>query len=350
MMGCLVEALTSLYVCLVRLYPRDFRARFEDEMRAVFAVALHRAAKRGILALADLCLRELLGAPFALLRVYWSGWQKRTGAARYFAVSIVSLPQPLPDGRTSWMRAGQEVSLFLSMGLILALATYLPLARTTPGPPRGPRDGSTILLLLSIPLFLAGLVRGLPRWAYPCGGMVLGYSLRAAVRFRQLPALTASMLAFAALAAVAVVVHLWIRPLPAWLRRLGQSIGVDWTRLSFCVYGAIPLTIAAAFDNAYLNNRTPYLAVAALCMAVGALAYARSRRTAMQMAALLGGTSLCFVCALLDHVHFWGGMGAWIAESGWLIHLWASVSALTCTPLLIGLVQRVLHRREVSRL
>ena len=306
-MSHLAQALTRFYGLLVRLYPRRFRAGFEDEMRAVFAAMLDQAAQQGIVALASLGLRELSDAPLAILRVYRSSWQNWTRATKHSPVSIPSLPRPSPDGRSSWIQVGLEVSLFLSVGAVLVLLAYLPLART-PGPPRGPTDGSAIWILLAIPLFMAGLARGLPRWAYPSGGMVLGYSFLAAIRFRQLFALSASVLAFAALTAAAVVVHLRVRPLPAWLRRLEQSIVVDWTRLSFCVYGAMPLAIAAAFDNAYLDNRTPYLAVAALSMVAGALAYARSRRTVTQMTALLGATSLCFVCALLDHVHLTGGM------------------------------------------
>ena len=348
MLSHLARALTRLYVLLVRLYPRSFRARFEDEMRAVFAAVLDQAAQRGILALASLGLRELCDAPLALLRVYRSGWRNWSRATRHSPVSISSLPRPSPDGRASWLQVGLEVSLFLSMGAVLVLLTYLPLARTMPGPPRGPTDGSAIWVLLAIPLFMAGLARGLPRWAYPSGGMVLGHSLLAAIRFRQLPTLVAFMLAFAALTAAAVVVHLYVRPLPIWLRRLGRSIVVDWTRWSFCVYGAMPLTISTAFDNAYLNNRTPYLAASVLLMVAGALVYVRSRRTVMQIAALLGGMSVCFLCALLDHVHFVGRMSPWIAESGWLIQLWASVIALTLAPFLFSLVQRALMPRRTA--
>jgi hypothetical protein len=332
----LVQVLTRLYVSLVRLYPCRFRARFEDEMRAVFAATLDQAAKQGMSTLANLCLRELCDAPLAILRVYGSSWQKRIGAMRHSLVPTPSLPQPSPDGRVSWMQVGLEVSLFLLMGAILTLPTYLPPAQAAPVPQVGRGDDSAIWVLLVVPLFVAGLARGLPRWAYPSGGMVLGYILLAAIRFRQLPALVATALAFAVLTTAAMGVHFWIRPLPAWLRRLGQSTGNDWTRLSFCFYGAMPLTIAAAFDNAYLDNRTPYLAMAALSMVAGALVYARSRRIVAQMSALLGGTMLCFVCALLDHVH----LSARIAECGWLIRLWASVSALTCAPLLLGLAWR----------
>jgi hypothetical protein len=337
-----MRVLTRLYAWLLGLYPPAFRARFEDEMQTVWALLLDQAAKQGALALAGLCLRELLGAPLGLWRAYRSSWHKRARVPRPLPASVLALPPPPPDGRGSWMQAGLEIGLFVLTGAILVVLTYCPLGRTAPGPGE---DGA-IGWVVSLGLLAVGLARGLPRWAYPCGGMALGYGLLAAIRLRQLPLLVASLLAFAALAAAAAAVHRWVRPLPPALRRWGQSVRADRTRLSFGIYGAMPLAIASAFDNAYLNDRTPYLALAAACMVAGALAYARGRRTAAQMIALLGGTSLCFACALLDHLHFAGGMGAWTVEGGWLIRLWAGASALTCTPLTCGLARRALWGRE----
>ena len=97
-MSHLAQALTHLYGLLVRLYPRRFRAGFEDELRAVFAAMLDQAAQQGIVALASLGLRELFDAPLAILRVYRSSWQKRARATGHFPVSSPSLPRPSPDG------------------------------------------------------------------------------------------------------------------------------------------------------------------------------------------------------------------------------------------------------------
>jgi hypothetical protein len=349
-----VRVLELLYGLLLRLYPRHFRDEFAGEMRAVFGEVVKQTARQGLPALMGASLRELLDAPFTLLKAHWFDWQKRGTVARDSTVGfslgpISPLPPPPPDGRASWTQAGLEASLFLPMGALLVLQTYFPSVGSVSGPLRGLGSIGAVLLLLPVPLFLVGLARGLPRWAYPSGGMLLGYSLLAAIRFRQLPFLAAFLLALLALTAAAMIVHLRVRPLPPFLQRLGQSISVDWTRLSFCVYGATPLTIATAFDDAYFNDRTPYLALSVLFMVAGAFAYARSRRTAAQMTALVGATSLCVLCALLDHVHFTGGKGPWIAESGWLMQLWLQVSALMSAPLLIGLAQRALHRREAPR-
>lgn len=357
-----IRVFGSLYELLLRLYPRHFRDEFAREMRAVFSESLDQAAKQGILALVGVGLRELIDAPLTLMRVHWFNWKKKGKAtsgstARFPPVPSSSLPLPSPDGHESWMQAGLEISLFLSMGVVLALQTYFPLTwpacgpadRPVSGPLRGMGSINTAILLLPALGFLVGLARGLPRWAYPFGGILLGYGFLAAIRFDMLSFLIASLLAFVVLAIAAAVVNARVRPLPPLLRRLGQSMGLDWTRLSFCIYGVMPLMITTAFDDARCNNRTPYLVISVLLMVAGALAYIRSRRTVLQITALLGGMSLSLWCALLDQSHFIGGLeswlsspGSWLAEIGWMLKLWANVTALILAPFLIRLAHRAL--------
>lgn len=328
-------------------------------MRAVFCESLEQAAEQGVLALADTILQELLDAPLTLLRVHRFGWQRKERAtgdsmAGFSPVPSLSLPPPSPDGRESWVQAGLEISLFLSMGAILLLVGYLPLAWPGAGWQRNLGIIGTVIALLPVPGLLAGLVSGLPRWTYPFGGLLLGYSFLVAIRFDLLPFLAAFLLASLILAVVAAVVNSRVRPLPASLQRLGQSMGLDWTRLSFCIYGAMPLTIVIAYDDSHYNNRTPYLAISVLLMVAGAFAYVRTRRTLLQMTALLGGMSLSLWCALLDRAYFMGGLeswlfspGPWLAEIGWMLKIWASVTALILAPCLIGLARR---NREVAEL
>ena len=58
-MTTVIQLITRLCATLVRLYPRSFRAEFEEEMQVVFEDAVSDAAKRGGLLLAAACLREL---------------------------------------------------------------------------------------------------------------------------------------------------------------------------------------------------------------------------------------------------------------------------------------------------
>ena len=117
-------------------------------------------------------------------------------------------------------------------------------------------------------------------------------------------------------------------PLPIILRRIGQSLSLDWTRLSFGVYGTTPLAILIAFDDGYINNRTPYLALSVLLMVAGALLYTRSRQNLTQVAVLVGGTSLSVWAAWLDKVTFAGRAGNWTpapypgpVEMTWILQL-----------------------------
>ena len=113
------------------------------------------------------------------------------------------------------------------------------------------------------------------------------------------------------------------------------------------MYGVMPLMITLAFDDARYNNRTPYLAISVLLMVAGAFAYIRSRRTVLQMIALLGGMSLSVGCALFDHAYWTAGLGSWIsspgpwlAEIGWILKLWTTGAVGILAPFLLGLAQR----------
>jgi hypothetical protein len=343
--------LVRSYRALLCLYPSSYRAEFEDEMRAVHAQVLEEAVCRGIVPLAKAGLREWFSVPRALLRVHRLSWWARAraivGRARPSLVPSAPLPPPAPDGRVSWSQAGLEASLFFAMAALLLLRTYLALPLPTTGSPYGPYgpDGiDGVVLLLSVLPFTIGLARGLPRWAYPFGGILLAYCVVAAFRFRAWPLLLAFLLAALLLAAAAAIVHVFVRPLPPYLRRICRSVRRDWTRLSFCVYGAMPLLIAVAFDDGRHDNRTPYLALSALLMLAGAAVYIRSRRVALQVAALLGGMSLSLCCALLDQACLAGGL----VDVRWMLMLWARVTALIASPALIGLAWRALDARRAA--
>ena len=70
-MNAAISFITHVYASLVRLYPRDFRADFEEEMRTVFADAVAEAAGRGGASLVSVCWRELRDWPRVLLSEYW---------------------------------------------------------------------------------------------------------------------------------------------------------------------------------------------------------------------------------------------------------------------------------------
>lgn len=356
MRGVILSVLLRIYALLLRTYPRDFRAKFADEMLAVFTQSLEHAGTQGAGSFVGASLRELWHAPWVLLRMHWFSWGKKW---RRIGNAVTGLLPPsstayrdvAPDGRDSWMQAGLEASSFVAIGTILIVLTYLPLNWS--GSAWRPEFGdlAAMFALLSLPGLLFGLSHDLPRWAYPFFGILFGYVLLFAIQFKLVPFLGASLLGFLMLSIVAVAVHFRYRPLPPVWAHFGRSIWADWTRLSFGVYGLMPLLVAFVFDDARFNNRTPYLAISVLVMISGALAYCRSRQPAQQIAALLSGMSCSVWMVLLDQAFFEGGVRAWVsapgfwsAELSWMLKVWASIAVLMMAPLAIGMLQATLKR------
>lgn len=337
---------SRLYRAVLCLYPPAFRAAFAEEMQAVFAETLAEAAKQGLMALAGAGLRELWHAPPILVRAHWQAWTKKAAASPVSSPpASPSLPDPLPppgpDGRQSWAQVGLEMGFFVVAGGILALLNYLPGPWATPVWERDMQSIGTALLLLPLPALLAGLaLGGLPRWAYPCAGILLGYCFLAGLRYQVLPALGLLLLAALLLAAMAARANRGPRPLPPSLRRIGRSIQADCTRLSFGLYGALPLLILLAYDDGRLHDRTPFLAVSVLAMLAGALAYARSRRPLHQAGALLAGLTLALAAAGLDQAFFN------FAQLHWLLEAWTSAAVLLLAPPLLAAAGRLWAARH----
>jgi hypothetical protein len=331
----LVALLHVLYRGMFRAFPLPFRAEFGDEMAAVLDERLAAAAQQGRWSLISLGVQELGQMPAALLRAHLYRWQKkrqmvrrvltRTGAPPLFGV-----PPPAGDGRFSVRQLLLELAPFLLAASLILLLTYrspswLPAAWGDPL-----RTAAVWAGLLPWLPFLLGLARGMPRWAYPYAGLLLGYTLLAAAQQRLIWLWALLLLMAIGLAIIAMAVQRANGPLPTFVVRLGASAALDWTRLSFGAFGAAPVLVLAAFDNSYLNHRTPYLALSLLLMVATVVVYSRRRRQDRQLAALLGGTTLLLVPALLENVT-WRGTAA---GSDWLAALWAAMVTWLLLPLL----------------
>lgn len=339
-----------LYMLAVRAFPPDFHADFSTEMADVFAERLRHQARRGVRAALALALQELWHFPAALLRAHIYRWgRRRRRWQRWLPSRPFHTPFGTPpfdeDGRFSRPHLLLEMLPFLfSSGLLLAL-TYAPAGWLPPGW-RSPQQTTAVWAgALPLVVLLAGLARGLPRWAYPWGGLALGQTLFAAQQQRLAWFWAAMLLTAVLLILMAAVVHRGERPLPPFWRRAGASMALDWTRVSFGCFGAAPLLILAAFDNARSNAQTPYLGTAVLMMIGAALLYGRCRRQDRQLAVLLAGAALVLLPALLDQIYWQGGLSNWLAASGrvaadlgWFSALWALITTLMLLPLLATLL------------
>jgi hypothetical protein len=324
-----------VYQHLLLVFPPGFRAEYQEEMQAVFAELL-AAHSRNVWSLLAVGLRELFQAPLALFRTYRLYWRKHLPDQLNPLEGISPESGPgasgmLPDGRSDWLQALLEISLFAALGAGLVFMTYLP-PLLSAGWERSLSYTAYLFALLPILIFLAGIYRGLPRWAFPSAGLISGFLLLGAALFNLLPVLAGIALVVALLIAAAGFVHVYVRPLPIRLWNIWHSFSQDGSRLSFAVYGMAPLLITIAFDDAHYNNRTPWYAVAVLAMILGALGYSRSHSLLRQMFCLLGGMAAVFCAALLDQAYFHQGFFNWLAEPGtwllqvsWLLKLGANV-------------------------
>lgn len=316
-------------------------------MYDTFTEGIEDAGRRGMLGW--FLLKELRDTPKALANAYWDGWRTKLQTGIQVLQDIAStsdLPPAPPDGRESWRQAFFELSLFAVAAFLLIMVTYFDGVHA--GWQHDPEFLGKVIMPLTLPCLLLGLWRGLPRWAYPFGGLLVGYQIFGSYQSSMWLFLFIMVLAFGALAIAEVITNPQRSLLPLPLRRVGQSLWVDWTRLSFGMFGAMPLVILLAFDDAHLNGRTPYLALSALMMVVCASIYCRSRERTLQISALLAGLTFSICGAWLDRIYFAGGLMNWVTvpaagipELLWLLKLWMQWGALILLPAMFARIGRV---------
>lgn len=341
----------KLYHLILRAYPPQYLQTFGDEMHNTFIEGMQEANSQG--KLKAFVFRELLDAPKALLNIYWYGWsQKISGGIDLFqqVTSSPDLPPPPPDGRTSWWQFILETSMFLITGLLMILATYLPFRGLQPGWQRNVEFLGNIILPTTLPLLIIGLSRGLPRWIYPLCGLLISYSIMIADQTSLWLFLTIMLFASAILIITTILADPQPSHLPIPLRRMGQSLSIDWTRLSFGFFGAMPLIILMAFDNAHTNSRTPYLAFSVLAMILSVMVYCRSRDTNIQISVLLAGLTFAISGAWIDAISLSKDLMDWITVTGfdvtslrWIIFLWLQWAFFMVAPAAFILLGKAIH-------
>ena len=347
--------LERIYRLVLRAYPREFMDIFGDEMLITFMDGVDQAEQQGTLM--RFLFHELHNIPTSLINSHWNSWMgKLLDSVQILeeAVSISDLSPAPPDGRESWWQLFWEVSPFLFSGLLLVIDTYSPFQVIRTGWQREIGAMGNIILPITIPLLLLGLFRGLPRWAYPFVGLLLCYSGFVASQTGLWLFLIIMLLASSMLLIAAILTDPQPSRLPIPIRRIGQSISLDWTRLSFGVYGAMPLIILTAFDDAHTNSSTPYFAFSILVMVVAALLYCRSRDTTMQLTVLLAGLTFAIWGAWLDKVSFASGLMNWTTISSmglesiaWMGILWVQWAVLILFPIALILLNRLVHLKRV---
>ena len=346
-----------IYLLILQAYPPEYRDVFGEEMHLTFLDGIDEARSQGNLRL--FLLRELWDAPRVLVTAHWNGWKRKVQTGIQILQDVTSssdLPPAPPDGRDSWRQVLFECSSFFFVGVLLILVTYLRIHGLAEGWQRNTEFIGRIIVPFAMPFLILGLVRGLPRWAYPLMGLLLSYYGYITNGMSLWLILIVLLFASFTLTLAMILTDPHPAQLPLLFRRIGQSLSLDWTRLSFTFYGAVPLIILMAFDDSHHNDRTPFLALSVLVMLAGALMYCRSRTESTQLVSLLAGVTLSIGFAWLDQISFTSSLRNWTvvssqADTGysWLFILWIQWAFLLLSPALLITLSRSMKPRQATQ-
>jgi len=129
-----------------------------------------------------------------------------------------------------------------------------------------------------------------------------------------------------------------------------KGVRRDWSRLSFALYGVLPVGVIIAFASIEASYGLFYLAASTTALVAGVLLYMLSARTWHRVLALLAGMTLAWALATVAAATYWHGRQvSWMAAPGNGVAIargsavgWVALVALTLAPALLGLVRRPL--------
>ncbi len=293
-----MNRLIRVYAALLRLYPRRFRAEFGDEMQRVFAHAVNDAARRGLVALVMVCVREAWELPPALAREHWSSFREEGKMSAIPGTPEAAARQDVRSS-DSWPAALATALPFLVYGLTFVLERIVtPDMYGRTGLPPAPLLVRLIGYLILLVGLGAGWVQGFPRWAYGTISLafvtLLWWMDLAAPQLQSLGVSISNdwyerlgwraLIPFGLMAVTALV---WTRSLHP-LRQLVAGIWEDWTRVSLVLYGFfVWLMLVTGSDSFHHPLLNVSMLVSTCIFALGAGAYARVGGTWRGVAILL---------------------------------------------------------------
>ena len=122
------------------------------------------------------------------------------------------------------------------------------------------------------------------------------------------------------------------------LFKLFTNIWEDWTRLTFGMFGFMPLLIGIGFDEVDRLYSLPFMVALTFLMVGTALAYLRSTRQWQRVLALLVGIILIVTIVAVAPTVYWLENG-WVNVQGTVMIATVVVSVMFA-PALLGLLHR----------
>jgi hypothetical protein len=274
---------------------------------------------------------------------------ERFGEAREVGAALRDV-----HGRGSWGEVLAGVTLFLILGLDLilgeiphswAVPTWLIYLR-----------GTLLLVSLVLPAigFGVGWTKDFPRWSFPYIGLMLLLGLyMESVATPGLRILNydifgrelwgwRSWIPFLVVTVIALLITRSLRP----LFKLLTDIWEDWTRLTFGMFGFMPLLIGIGFDEVDRLYSLPFMVALTFLMVGTALTYLRSVRQWQRVLALLVGIILIATIVTVAPTVYW-------LENGWVnvqrtVMMATVVVAVMFSPVLIGLLHRSIQSTRAA--
>jgi len=252
-MNFIIASLTHLYSKLLHLYPGRFRDEFAEEMQVVFRDSVNEAIKDGILPMMILCLRELGGLPFNVLREFWHEFKRKE-----FKMTAIDKTHPsmnTSENHSPW-DAPMAALPFALFGIVTMLVNFDVAFHVTYSYLVDVYLDLAFNVIVLFGLFF-GLIKGVPRWTYSYLGwsliffiwisywflgVIIGVDLNYFSWQIWIPLL--------AVFAAALILTRSLTPLFQLVRGIWQ----DWTLLSLAVY-----TFVGFMMLDYDENHSPYL-------------------------------------------------------------------------------------------
>jgi hypothetical protein len=277
-----------LYGQCIKLYPRDFRAEFGDEMRAVFAKTT--ADRPGVGAM-QLFLRELRDLPLAL-------WQAR------FAKGLGGVNM---SAQSEYMCPSTRWEALLGALPFLAFGVSRMIGEVDSWAIRG-IDAEMAVYALTLVGLLIGWVRGFPLWSYG----YLGWSLVLATLYTNVSVggVRWGYRVWIPFAVTVLLAIAWTRSLDP-IRKLLRDIWNNWTRLSLATFA-----LGAMIWLFYDENHHPYLLLfmlaSTLAVAGGVWFFLRSSTLGGRIGSIAGSYVAAAVVGGTSYATW-----DWRANSGW---------------------------------
>ena len=330
-----------LYRQMLLFYPTSFREEYSAEMKTVFSLQLENT--QGDFNILCVGLREIRDLPLSLLRAYT--YKKREG--------LVMIEKHFTFRPGSWQEVLLACMPLLLMGFVPALFALLPVT--------GANNILAGILLISflavvlIGLGIIGLLAKLPRWAagytiIPLTILIFGgLALLNYFNILSIPrewGFAVFFLIFQGifllLLALAVVFLLQITRKIKAFSGFAKKVQNDPSTLSFMLYGAALVIVLSQYED--VAQGSPYLFLSILALGLGVWGYLGLQKTKTRTAALVSGSSLACLFALIANLFlFRNGQNPEISQEILfrvvfsLLVNWLTIQILILAPLFLHL-------------